>query len=227
MEQPQQRQVEQLIERCGYGAAALTIIPIPGSEFIAVMPLHVGMVVGIGETYGQRVTRESAMKLVTHIGATVGLSLVGSKLATTAGKLLLPGLGGLIAAPFIYAATLGIGHVAKLYYERGELSEREIRQAYQDALRHAKQTFDPRRARSNEARQMAEEVVRSDEPRDDDVGSAGSRDAAARAGRPAQAGPPDMDELAERLADLEELHERGDLSAAEYEARRQQILDQI
>ena len=113
---PRDERVRVLIERCGYAAAALTILPIPGSEIIGVMPLHVGMVIGIGEEYGKTLTRESAVELITRIGATVGLSLVGSRLAMTAGKVILPGLGGLVAAPFMFASTLAIGTVARLYF---------------------------------------------------------------------------------------------------------------
>tara|TARA_R110002072_G_scaffold49561_2_gene134546 strand:- start:1251 stop:1724 length:474 start_codon:yes stop_codon:yes gene_type:complete len=137
-----------LTEKCGYAAAALTLIPIPGSELIAVMPVHVGMVVKMGEIYGVDLDQDSAMHLILRIGATVGLSLVGSRLATTAAKFLLPGLGGLISAPFMYASTIAIGRVAELYFLRGDLSDREMRAVYKDSLKSAKGEFDPSKARS-------------------------------------------------------------------------------
>src|SRR5690242_9958256 len=124
--------VKRLIERCGYAAAALTILPIPGSEVIGVMPLHVGMVVGIGDEYDAKLTRESAADLIMKIGATVGVSLVGSRLAMTAGKIILPGLGGLVAAPFMYASTLAIGSVARAYFESGcSMSDSEMKRVYE------------------------------------------------------------------------------------------------
>ncbi len=202
--------IDQLIERCGYGAAALTIIPIPGTEIIGVMPLHVGMVIGIGSEYGKQVTRDNAAELVSEIGATVGLSLVGSHLAMTAGKILLPGFGGLLAAPFMYASTKGIGHVAKLYFERGGLSQMEMSRAYKSASKEAKQSFDPSKARSAEARAMAEKA----QAEDIDKPSPKAKSA-------------DVDELAERLAKVEELHDKGVITYAEYEKRREAILDEI
>ncbi len=48
--------VNSLVETCGYATAALTVFPIPGSEVLAVMPLHVGMVVGIANHHGRRIT---------------------------------------------------------------------------------------------------------------------------------------------------------------------------
>lgn len=136
-----------LTEKCGYAAAALTLIPIPGSEIIAVMPVHVGMVVKLGEIYGVDLDQDSATHLILRIGATVGLSLVGSRLATTAAKFFLPGLGGLISAPFMYASTIAIGRVAELYFVHGELSDREMRSVYKESVKSAKSDFDPKRAR--------------------------------------------------------------------------------
>lgn len=205
-----------LIERCGYAAAALTILPIPGSEIIGVMPVHVGMVVGLGNEHGVEITRESATELILRIGTTVGLSLVGSRLAMTAGKFILPGLGGLIAAPFMYASTLAIGQVAMAYFEHGDkLGDLEIKRVFQEAAAKAKKAFDPKRARSAEAREMAEEAA--------------GDDASVDAGEPDDGPEPgeSVDELAERLAKVSELHEKGLISEAEYEKTKKRILDSI
>lgn len=203
-----------LTERCGYAAAALTLLPIPGSEIVGVLPIHVGMVIGIGEEYGERLTRESAVELLTRIGATVGASLVGSRIAMTAGKIILPGLGGLVAAPFMFASTLAIGTVARLYFEsNGRLSESEMKRAYDREVKRAKKEFDPSRAKSAEARRRAEAAVRED--RDEpDAEAAGER-------------APSVDDLAERLAKLDELREKGLVSDEEYERTKARILDSL
>ncbi len=200
-----------LVERCGYAAAALTILPIPGSEIIGVMPIHVGMVIGIAEEHGVKLTRESATDLILKIGATVGLSLVGSRLAMTAGKIILPGLGGLVAAPFMFASTLAIGSAARAYFETdGGLDDSEMKRVYERTMKRAKEAFDPVKARSREARDMAEEAAQ------------------ANAEKPSAAGPKaSVDDLAERLAKLEELHERGAINDRDYERRKAQILDEV
>jgi len=211
---PHEERCRQLIERCGYAAAALTVLPIPGSEVIGVMPLHVGMVIGIGEEYGETLTQESAMELITRIGATVGLSLVGSRLAMTAGKIILPGLGGLVAAPFMFASTLAIGTVARLYFARGgKISDREIKREYEREVKRAKSAFDPTRARSKEAREQAESVI------DDEAAPAASS--------PSTHEAQSVEDLAERLARLDELRDKGLVSDDEYERTKARILDSL
>ncbi|MCC6383391.1 MAG: DUF697 domain-containing protein [Dehalococcoidia bacterium] len=211
-----ERRSRQLIERCGYGAAAVTLLPIPGTEFLGVLPIHVGMVVGLGNEHGQQLTRETAVELLGKIGATVGLSLVGSKIATTASKLLLPGFGGILTAPLIFASTIALGTVARLYFETGgQLSEREMRRVFDDVKERAKSAFDPARARSDEARAAAREAQEHAQAESEGTSA---HEPKAR---------PSVDDLATRLATLEELHERGSISDAEYERRREAILDEV
>jgi uncharacterized protein (DUF697 family) len=92
-----------LTDKCAYAAAALTAIPIPATEVLGVMPIHVGMVTALGHIHDKDISADSASKLVLRIAATVGLSLVGSRVATTAAKVIMPGFGGIVAAPFMFA----------------------------------------------------------------------------------------------------------------------------
>ncbi len=128
-----------LIERCGYAAAALGLLPLPGTEIIAVMPLHVGMVVALGDLYEVPLSRESAAELLMQIGGAVGVSVVGSRLAMTAAKTLLPGFGGLITAPLLYGTTLGLGAVARAWFAcGGRLDPGAMRRTYRSAKRRAR-----------------------------------------------------------------------------------------
>ncbi|MGE0706998.1 MAG: DUF697 domain-containing protein [Planctomycetota bacterium] len=207
-----------LSEKCGYAAAALTILPIPLSEVVAVMPLHVGMVVGIGNIYGADVTRDSAQHLILRIGATVGLSLIGSRLATTAAKVLLPGLGGLISAPFMYASTIGIGTVARIYFEnQGQLSDAEIKSLYNDQFKQAKQRFDPSKAKSGNAQDLARAAAAQakDEP------------AAPAPAAPTAAAEGEHEDPVARLERLKALLEKGLIEQDEYDAVKRRILDAI
>ncbi len=134
-----------LIEKCGYAAAALGLLPLPGTEIIAVMPQHVGMVVALGDLYDVPLSRESAAELLMQIGGTVGVSVVGSRLAMTAAKTLLPGFGGLVTAPLLYGTTLGLGAVARAWFEcGGRLDPGAMRRTYRSAKRKAR--FDARKA---------------------------------------------------------------------------------
>jgi uncharacterized protein (DUF697 family) len=206
-----ERGAKELTEKCGYAAAALTIIPLPGSEWVAVMPLHVGMVMGIAQIYGKEVSRDSARELVLRIGATVGLSLMGSHVATTAAKVILPGLGGLLAAPFMYASTQAIGAVARLYFEQGGISDEELESVYKDTLKRARKQFDPARARSNEAKDLA---------------NAATAEAGDAAPEPATRSTADQDPVA-RLERLKALLDKGLIEPEEYDAVKKRVLDSI
>jgi uncharacterized protein (DUF697 family) len=186
-----------LIETCGYAAAALTLLPIPGSEIVAVMPLHVGMIVRLGDLHGVRLERQQATELMLRIGATVGLSLVGSRIATTLAKAILPGLGGIVAAPFMYASTLALGQVAQVYFAQGGLDDAAMRDIYRDVYSSSKKDFDPKRARSTEAKTMARETAER---------SQGAE---------------------ERLQRLEGLYNKGLIDQQEYDARRAEILAEL
>ncbi|MEZ4238117.1 MAG: hypothetical protein R3F59_18615 [Myxococcota bacterium] len=201
-------EVNRLVERCGYAAAALTILPIPGSEIIGVMPLHVGMVVGIANHHGRTITRESAMELVVQIGATVGLSLVGSRLATTAAKFVLPGLGGLVAAPFMFASTLGIGAVADAYFQHGDLPRDRMREVYKDAAASARSAFRPEKMRDSDAMDLA-------------------RDAAERGkSAPAPEAEPEPDPK-ERLKRAREMLDEGLIDQAQFDEVQARILAEL
>lgn len=203
-----------LTEKCGYAAAALTILPIPFSEVVAVMPLHVGMVMGIGHIYGVELTRDSATQLILRIGATVGLSLMGSRIATTAAKILLPGLGGLIGAPFMYASTLAIGMVARVYFEsQGQVSDDDMKAVYAAALKKAKSNFDPLKAKSPEASDLAQSAAAK--AKDDPSVAAGQ----------AEANAPD-DPVA-RLERLKSMKDKGLIDAAEFDATKKRILAEM
>jgi uncharacterized protein (DUF697 family) len=141
------RRAWDLVERTGYAAAAATALPLPGSEWVVVLPLHVTMVVGISEVYDCRLDQASATDLLRRLGASVGLSYVGSRAATSVAKLLLPGVGGVAGAVVVYASTLAIGGVVIAFFERGgALDEAELRALYREGLASAPRSFDPSRA---------------------------------------------------------------------------------
>lgn len=202
-----------LSEKCGYAAAALTILPIPLSEVVAVVPLHVGMVVGIGNIYGAEVNRESAQELLLKIGTTVGLSLVGTKIATSAAKMILPFLGGLLAAPFMYASTIAIGTIARMYYERaGDLSEAEMKALYKEAFSRAKTSFDPAKAKDAKATDLA---------------SAAASEAEKTAPAEAAAETETAEDPVARLERLKSLLDKGLIDQSEYDAVKGRILEGI
>ena len=199
--------VSQLVERCGYAVAALTVLPIPGSELLGVMPLHVGMVVGIATHHGHELTQETAIDLVVQIGGAVGASLVGSRIATTAAKFALPGLGGFLAAPFMFASTLAIGAVADQWFRNdGSLSEADMKAVYERTMKGARSAFHADRMRDEEIVAEAEQAVK----------------AAEGAGVPEE----DPDPVA-RLKKAKEMLETGLIDEEEFAALKTRILDSM
>lgn len=207
-----------LTERCGYAAAALTLLPLPGTEWYLVTPIHVAMVMGIGHVYGVEMNRESAMQLLVKIGATVGLSMVG-RMATTAAKVLLPGLGGVIGAPVMYASTIAIGMVARVYFEtQGAVSEDDMRKVYAAAKKNAQSSFDPAKAKANEAKAVAEAAA-AEVKRQEAAGQAPAPAAAAAAAEP-------QDPVA-RLERLKGLKDKGLIDQGEFDLLKKKILAEL
>lgn len=214
---------KRLTERCGYAAAALTLLPLPLTEYFAVMPIHVAMVMGIGHVYGVELTRESATQLLIKIGATVGLSLMGSRIATTAAKVLLPGLGGILGAPFMYASTIAIGMVARVYFEtQGSVSEDDMRKVYAAAKKNAQSSFDPAKAKANEAKAAAEAAA-AEAKRQEAAGPAAKTPVAAAA---AAASSEPQDPVA-RLERLKGLKDKGLIDQGEFDVLKKKILAEL
>lgn len=202
-------EIDRLVETCGYAAAALTILPIPGSEILGVMPLHVGMVVGIAHHRGRTITRDSATSLILQIGGTVGLSLVGSRLATTAAKFVLPGLGGLMAAPFMFASTLAIGAVADTFFKsEGNLSQEEMREIYRRTVDGAKSQFRPDRMRDKSVMEQAAQAV-----------------AEGKGEQPQAAAPKETP--ADKLRQAKELLNQGLISQEEFDEVKRRVLGEL
>lgn len=200
--------ISRLVERCGYATAALTVLPIPGSEILGVMPLHVGMVVGIATHHGHELTQESALDLVVQIGSAVGASLVGSRLATTAAKFALPGLGGFIAAPFMFASTLAIGAVADQWFRNdGSLSEADMKDLYDRTVKNAKSSFNASRMKDADVMAEAEDAVAQGQAEDEEEAP--------------------KETLTERLARAKEMLEAGLIDDDEFAAVKERILSEI
>lgn len=216
-EAERQDAAKRLIERCGYASAALTLLPIPFTEHF-VMPIHVAMVIGVGHIYGVEMTRETAMNFLVKLGATVGLSvvgIVGSRLATTAAKIVFPGFGGILGAPFMYASTIALGTVARVYFEQqGNVSDQDLKSIFEKAKKEAKTGFDPAKAKGADAQKAAQAAARE------------ANDGKDSPPAPAPAAQEPQDPVS-RLEKLKEMRDRGLLDKEEFDALKKKILAEL
>ncbi|MFN3199270.1 MAG: hypothetical protein ACE366_12785 [Bradymonadia bacterium] len=194
--------VRLLIDGCSYGAAAATLVPIPGSELVAILPIHVGMVVGIGRHYGHTVTDAEAGRLVARIGAVIGVSWLGTRAISLAAKTFLPFIGGLAMAPLMFVSTRALGKVVQAWYRRGGMKDEEIREVYKAEAVKAREAFDPKRARAEADRRRAE-------PSTEDGWQ------------------PEEDEITQRLRRLANIWAQGLISDDEYAAKKAEILETL
>ena len=210
----QEAAASRLIETCGYAAAAATLVPLPGTEIIAVTSIHAGMVVGLSQIYGIDMSRESALELLARIGTTAGVSLVTTRVATTFAKIALPGLGGLLGAPVMFATTLALGAVARTFLsQEGDMSNQEMKDLYKQTVQDAKSKFDPSKARSQAMKDMATQASQGG-------------DAPEKPAEPNEEADEEAD-LVARLKKLKSLQEAGLIDDEEYNTERKRILASI
>jgi len=116
-------------------AAAVLANPVPVSDWIALVPLQIRMVLKIGAVYGNTIDWASAKEIITTLGAGFGARTIFQFVVS-----IIPGLKNIIGPPFASAATYGIGKVAKAYFSKGTVpSLEQIKQFVTAALPQAEE----------------------------------------------------------------------------------------
>ena len=82
-----------LVMMSSFGSAAVTLVPIPFSDFIAVTAVQASMVTAVGRVYGRELNTEEAKHLVLELASVCGAGLVAQKGFATLTKILLPEIG--------------------------------------------------------------------------------------------------------------------------------------
>ena len=130
-----------LVMMSSFGSAVVTLVPIPFSDFIAVTAVQASMVTAIGRVYGRELTKEEAKHLVLELASVCGAGLVAQKGFATLTKIFLPGLGGLLAAPWAFGITWGMGHVAMAYFANREVTKAVLKSVFTKAKSEAGSVF--------------------------------------------------------------------------------------
>jgi uncharacterized protein (DUF697 family) len=124
-----------------YAGAAASVVPIPLAEMAILIPIHTTMVMTIGHIYGRPITKTEAKRVVVELGAVAGLSLAARAAVSALKKLVMPALGGVIAAPVTFALTWGLGRVSIAYFQNPHLSRDELKKIFHDAVKEGKDAF--------------------------------------------------------------------------------------
>lgn len=121
-------------------AAGIVLFPIPFSDLVLLMPIQTAMVISIGKAYG---VKDPPEKTLAHIAAACGASVFG-QITTLFVSNLIPIIGKLVSAPFVYGWTYGLGEVAIRYFEsQGQLSTDEMKSLFKQVSKEATRGFRP------------------------------------------------------------------------------------
>lgn len=138
-----------VIDVCAFACAGLVLQPIPGLEQ-GVVPVQIGMVLALAHVHGEELSRKRATEILMDLAAITGVSIVGRQVLTSVAKVLLPGLGGLIAAPTTFSVTWATGHAAMHYLRAGgRVDKASIRKIFEEERERAKAQYSEDKARAN------------------------------------------------------------------------------
>lgn len=119
-------------------AAGIVLVPLPFSDLVFLMPIQTAMVLSIGKAYN---VKDPPEKTLAHISAACGASVFG-QITTLFVANLIPIIGKLISAPFVYGWTYGLGEVAIRYFEaQGELQGDELKAIFKKVSKDATRAF--------------------------------------------------------------------------------------
>jgi uncharacterized protein (DUF697 family) len=149
-----------------YAGAAASVVPIPLAEMAILIPIHTTMVMTIGHIYGRPITKTEAKRVVVELGAVAGLSLAARAAVSALKKLVMPALGGVIAAPVTFALTWGLGRVSIAYFQNPHLSRDELKKIFHDAVKEGKEAFSMETL--ERFRKKEEQAAKDDEPTSND-----------------------------------------------------------
>lgn len=159
-----------LVRMSALGAGAITLAPLPFVDFVAITPVQAAMVMAVGRVYGRELSMKEAKAVLLELASICGAGLLARQVFTTATKFLLPGLGGVLSAPYAFAVTWAMGEVSIGYFEDPS-ARAKLRQVFEDALAEGKRLFSReaveefRRKRGAEVDAFAAEAAEA-EPRE-------------------------------------------------------------
>ncbi len=131
-----------IIRNAAWTNALISLEPIPGLDIPLLLASQTRLVLRIAAAYGHALTVSHARELLTTMAGSLLTRYLGLQLAK-----LVPGLGWLASAALSAAATWGMGHAARRYFEAGAtMKAPSLRELYQRMRRVAPRHLFRRRA---------------------------------------------------------------------------------
>lgn len=137
----QDEKAREVVTITAYASAASAMVPIPLVDLALLVPIHSAMVMTVGHVLGRSVNDTEAKRVVLELGAVAGVTVAARAGLTALKKIVLPGIGGVLAAPASFAATWALGRVTIAYFREPHLSRDELRTVFKDAFKEAGQHF--------------------------------------------------------------------------------------
>ncbi|MFQ3676129.1 MAG: hypothetical protein SNJ64_06290 [Endomicrobiia bacterium] len=109
--------INRMIHLTGVICGVISLQPIPIADILILTPIQIVMVLYIGKAMGFEISFSRATGILTEILGVIGLGMLSQNLVLLAYKTIIPYFGGTFTLPFVWAATFGIGTVAKEYYK--------------------------------------------------------------------------------------------------------------
>jgi len=101
--------VKPIIKKFSILSAAATLMPIPGLDIIFITPFQIAMTVSIAKYHGLEITSENAKGVLMPVISAVGAGILGERIFNFGIKTILPGIGGVVAVPYVFIWTYALG----------------------------------------------------------------------------------------------------------------------
>lgn len=98
--------------------AGIAIQPLPFADMLLFTPVQAYMAMKIGNIKGFPVSKKQAEDIIKELGGMVGLGILAHHGMASITKLGLPGAGGLLASPLVFAYTYAVGRIAEYYFDQ-------------------------------------------------------------------------------------------------------------
>jgi len=135
------KKAREVVTITAYASAAAAVVPVPFVDLALLLPFHSAMVMTVGHVLGRNISEAEAKRVALELGAVAGVTLAARAGLTALKKIVMPGIGGVLAAPASFAATWALGRVTITYFHNPELSREELKRVFKDAFSEAGEHF--------------------------------------------------------------------------------------